>query len=212
MCVWATADLVTEAAASQLFDGLVLLGDNVYPNGDPERLDATVFEPFATILDQGTSLLPVRGNHDIQDGHAAGQVDTLGMPGRWYSTQIGPMLLIALDSNLFGSLSSSVIRRAGAAGEAQRSLANAGQHGIIAIKHLVVGHARMLSAFGERGVREDWLNEDLEPDHRVLHSALECLAIARLQADALVTIDPDLPAKADNLVALAPIHALLLVE
>ena len=37
----------------------------------------------------------------------------------------------------------------------------------------------------------------------------EYLAIARLQADALVTVDPDLAAKADGAVPLAPLDALL---
>ena len=36
----------------------------------------------------------------------------------------------------------------------------------------------------------------------------EYVAIAQLQADALVTIDPDLAAKADNLIEIEPIQAL----
>jgi predicted nucleic acid-binding protein len=37
----------------------------------------------------------------------------------------------------------------------------------------------------------------------------EYLAVARLQADALVTVDPDLVAKAENVVPVAPLQALL---
>jgi predicted nucleic acid-binding protein len=37
----------------------------------------------------------------------------------------------------------------------------------------------------------------------------EYLAITRLQADALVTVDPDLAAKADGVVSVAPLRALL---
>ncbi len=37
----------------------------------------------------------------------------------------------------------------------------------------------------------------------------EYLAVTRLQADALVTVDPDLAAKADGVVPVAPLHALL---
>lgn len=37
----------------------------------------------------------------------------------------------------------------------------------------------------------------------------EYLAVARLQADALVSIDPELVAKADGVVAVAPLSALL---
>lgn len=95
-----TAQLVTTAAATDPFDALILLGDNVYPDGDPTRLDATVFQPFERILQQGTAVLPVLGNHDVQDGHAAGQVEMLGMPGRWYATQVGRALIVAVDSNV----------------------------------------------------------------------------------------------------------------
>lgn len=37
----------------------------------------------------------------------------------------------------------------------------------------------------------------------------EYLAIARLQADALITVDPDLAGKADGIVPVAPLDALL---
>src|SRR5690349_17335054 len=37
----------------------------------------------------------------------------------------------------------------------------------------------------------------------------EYLAVTRLQADALVTVDPVLAAKAENVVPVAPLHALL---
>ena len=37
----------------------------------------------------------------------------------------------------------------------------------------------------------------------------EYLAVTRLQADALVTVDPGLAARADGIVALAPVEALL---
>jgi predicted nucleic acid-binding protein len=47
-----------------------------------------------------------------------------------------------------------------------------------------------------------------EHDWDSLHEA-EYLAVARLQADALVSIDPDLAAKAENVVPLAPLNALV---
>lgn len=40
----------------------------------------------------------------------------------------------------------------------------------------------------------------------------EYLAVARLQADALVTIDPELAAKAEGVVPVAPVEALLAVD
>ncbi len=94
----ATGELVARVGGSDPFDALVLLGDNVYPNGEPARVGATVLEPFARVLGGGAALLPVLGNHDVRDGNAAGQMEALGMPGRWYSVDLGPVLFVGLDS------------------------------------------------------------------------------------------------------------------
>jgi hypothetical protein len=95
---WHTAGLVAESGAHDPFDGLVLLGDNAYPDGDPELLEETVFEPFAPVLASGAELLPVLGNHDVQDGHGDAHAAALGMPARWYAHDFGELLLVALDS------------------------------------------------------------------------------------------------------------------
>jgi 3',5'-cyclic AMP phosphodiesterase CpdA len=96
----ATAAAIGELDMWQPIDALALLGDNVYPSGDPAMLPDTVFTPFAPLLDSGTTLLAVLGNHDVKDGHAAGQVAALGMPGRWWDRHDGDVLIIGLDSNL----------------------------------------------------------------------------------------------------------------
>jgi 3',5'-cyclic AMP phosphodiesterase CpdA len=80
------------------YDALLLLGDNVYPNGDPAEVSRTVFEPFNAVLDEGTELVAVLGNHDVRDGNGDEQAAALGMPARWYSRRIGDVLVIALDS------------------------------------------------------------------------------------------------------------------
>jgi 3',5'-cyclic AMP phosphodiesterase CpdA len=79
------------------YDVLLLLGDNVYPSGDPSRLDATVFHPFGILLEDGTKLMAILGNHDASQGTE--QIHDLGMPGRWWATTIDDVLLIGLDSN-----------------------------------------------------------------------------------------------------------------
>lgn len=93
----ATADAIARADHRQAFDGLVLLGDNVYPAGEPARLPATVFRPFAPVLDHAP-LYAVLGNHDVKDGHGDAQAAALGMPGRWWARHLGDVLLIGLDS------------------------------------------------------------------------------------------------------------------
>jgi len=47
-----------------------------------------------------------------------------------------------------------------------------------------------------------------EKDWDTLRDA-EYLAVTRLQADALVTVDPDLAAKAETIVPVAPLQALI---
>ena len=95
-----TAEAMTAAEDGRNYDALLLLGDNVYPSGDPAGLDQAVFEPYAGVLDDGTALLAVLGNHDVKDGNAEGQVEWLGMPGRWWSRAFGDeLLVVGLDSN-----------------------------------------------------------------------------------------------------------------
>lgn len=95
-----TGRAMAEASAHCPFHALVLLGDNVYPHGDPAHLKTAVFDPFAPLLARGARLLPVLGNHDVEDGHGDAQAERLGMPGRWYSARLDDdVLFLGLDSN-----------------------------------------------------------------------------------------------------------------
>jgi 3',5'-cyclic AMP phosphodiesterase CpdA len=95
----ATAAAMARAGTTDPYDVLLLLGDNVYPAGDPDRLGATVFEPFGPVLDSGAELLAILGNHDIKLGREDEQLDALGMPGPWWAKTIGDVLFVGLDSN-----------------------------------------------------------------------------------------------------------------
>lgn len=94
----AVADAMAAVGDERSFDALLLLGDNVYPAGDPSQLRRAVFEPFAATLESGAELLAVLGNHDVENGNGDAQSAALGMPGRWYARQLGPVLFIGLDS------------------------------------------------------------------------------------------------------------------
>lgn len=84
--------------ARRPFDALVLLGDNVYPDGDAARVDEAVLEPLAPILSRGVELVAVLGNHDVDRGQGDEIARRLGMPGRWYERRFGSVQLLALDS------------------------------------------------------------------------------------------------------------------
>ena len=83
----------------QPYDDLLLLGDNVYWNGDPAKLPDTVFGPFSGLLNRGVGLLAVLGNHDVLDGHGDAQLAAMGMEGRYWSRTFDDLLLVGLDSN-----------------------------------------------------------------------------------------------------------------
>ena len=95
----ATGLAAARIAEREPVDALLLLGDNVYPDGRPERLQGTVIEPFAAVLGRGTDLLAILGNHDVVAGHGDDQMTALGMEGRWWSRTYGEVLVIGLDSN-----------------------------------------------------------------------------------------------------------------
>jgi hypothetical protein len=79
------------------FDAVLFLGDNVYPSGDPARLDDTIVRPFTVVTDRGADVLAIVGNHDA--AHADEQMRLLGMPGTWWTASVGDVRLIGLDSN-----------------------------------------------------------------------------------------------------------------
>jgi 3',5'-cyclic AMP phosphodiesterase CpdA len=95
----ATGAAMSRLAGDDPWDVLLLLGDNAYPAGNPDRLDDTVFGPFGPVLDGGAELLAVLGNHDVKGRRVAEMARRLGIPGRWWSRTIGDVLLVGLDSN-----------------------------------------------------------------------------------------------------------------
>lgn len=73
-------------------------------------------------------------------------------------------------------------------------------------------HERMtelkMRLLGDRVSRRTAWQMALDQDWDLLRDA-EYLAVARLQADALITLDPELAAKADDMVRVAPVQELL---
>lgn len=95
----AVANAIDALGAEDPYDALLLLGDTVYPDGDPRRLPETVFGPFGTTLGRGASLYAILGNHDVLGGFGEAQMAALGQPGRWWSVHLGDIHLVGLDSN-----------------------------------------------------------------------------------------------------------------
>lgn len=94
-----TAAAVAARGGSRGWDALVLLGDNIYDDGNPDRAAAAVLDPFRPVLRPGVPLLAALGNHDADSGNGTAQLDALGQPGPWFARRFGPMLFVILDSN-----------------------------------------------------------------------------------------------------------------
>lgn len=93
-----TATAIDTQEAAREYDGLLLLGDLIYDSGDPALVQAAVTGPFAAVLDGGTRLVPVLGNHDVMQGAQAQILADLGRDSSWYEQRIGPLRIIVLDS------------------------------------------------------------------------------------------------------------------
>lgn len=99
----ATAAAIDEQDELLPYDGLLLLGDLVYEDGEAELVDDRVLEPFEPVLDDGAALVPVLGNHDYYSGEQQQILARLGRDRSWYVERIGPLRLVVLDSERVGS-------------------------------------------------------------------------------------------------------------
>lgn len=98
----ATAASMDDLEAGGEFDALLLLGDNVYPDGSPELAKANVLDPFSAVLDGPTELVATLGNHDVLTGDGQPLLRALGLPGRWYERRYGPVRVLVVDSTRAG--------------------------------------------------------------------------------------------------------------
>lgn len=123
-----------------------------------------------------------------------------------------PTLLHLLDNNLAVSPNHQLVAPNSIRSEALQLLLRDVRHGDRTDRAALETHERVtelkMRLLGDRASRGMAWRIAREQDWTTLRDA-EYLAIARLQADALVTVDPDLAAKANDVVPTAPLHALL---
>ncbi|MEO0967702.1 MAG: metallophosphoesterase [Cyanobacteria bacterium J06639_18] len=83
------------------YDLVVLAGDNIYTNGEIEKINSAFERPYASLLRQGVKFYAVLGNHDIRTANGEPQVKYFGfnMQGRYYTFNRGPVQFLALDTN-----------------------------------------------------------------------------------------------------------------
>lgn len=59
------ARVLASALKAGPYDALMLMGDNIYPRGEMEKLEEVFTRPFAPLLKTKPKVWTVLGNHDI---------------------------------------------------------------------------------------------------------------------------------------------------
>jgi acid phosphatase len=83
------------------YDLVILAGDNIYNNGEMEKIGAVFEQPYQVLLQNGVKFQACLGNHDIRTANGDPQVRYAGfnMPGRYYTFRRGDVQFFALDTN-----------------------------------------------------------------------------------------------------------------
>lgn len=83
------------------YDLVILAGDNIYNNGEIEKINAVFERPYADLLKAGVKFQACLGNHDIRTANGDPQVKYAGfnMKGRYYTFSRGDVQFFALDTN-----------------------------------------------------------------------------------------------------------------
>lgn len=85
---------------------ILMLGDNIYPDGDVNKYGKERFlDPYATLLNppRKVSFKPVLGNHDVLFGFQNDSIRFFKMPAAYYDFTYQSACFYALNTNAFDS-------------------------------------------------------------------------------------------------------------
>ncbi|BAZ83225.1 metallophosphoesterase family protein [Sphaerospermopsis kisseleviana] len=83
------------------YDLVILAGDNIYNNGEIEKIGVVFERPYQPLLKKGVKFYACLGNHDIRTDNGVEQVNYPGfnMQGRYYTFMRDNVQFFALDTN-----------------------------------------------------------------------------------------------------------------
>lgn len=97
----AVGQRMAERHSQEPVDLVILAGDNIYDNGEIKLISSRFEKPYRALLQAGVPFHAVLGNHDIRSNNGVDQLRyrALGMAGRWYTLQRGPVQFFMIDTN-----------------------------------------------------------------------------------------------------------------
>ena len=98
---YAVAKAMTRYYQQNPFNFIVLAGDNIYPNGEIEKIEEVFEKPYEPLLEKGVKFYAALGNHDIRINNGEDELKYPGfnMSDRYYTFRQGPIQFFALDTN-----------------------------------------------------------------------------------------------------------------
>lgn len=94
----ATVQTMVDQSRQRDYDGLVLLGDLIYPEGDADQARSKITDVFAPLTSSGARLVPVLGNHDYMSDEQSAILTEVGRERTWYVDQVGIVRILVLDT------------------------------------------------------------------------------------------------------------------
>lgn len=96
------AKAMTQHWQASPYSFTLLAGDNIYENGEIEKINRAFERPYAELLQNGVKFYAVLGNHDIRDRQGEDQIAYPGynMPSRYYTFTQSSVQFFGLDTNL----------------------------------------------------------------------------------------------------------------
>jgi hypothetical protein len=155
---WGTGNAFQKDVARQMadlyrrepFDAVLMLGDNIYEDGDINKYGKAYFtDMYAPLIQGGVQFIVALGNHDRRGGFQDDQVRFFKMPGYYYQVQKPGIDFFVLDTNTFSG------------DEIQRKWLEKALADSKASWQVVLGHHPIYSS-GEHGVNPV-LQKTLEP-------------------------------------------------
>lgn len=98
---YAVAGAMTRYHQENPFNISILAGDNIYTNGEFEKIGQVFEQPYQKLLTDGVKFYACLGNHDIRTANGDLQVKypPFNMQGRYYTFRQGKVQFFALDTN-----------------------------------------------------------------------------------------------------------------